>query len=206
MFCFFMRLLVLVCSLFHRRACRLGSQTINRFFNYLRDIPEAGSRGRARTYNPSVNPGPLRNLRTDEPNVKWNWPGIWPGLLEFRHHKTYIFLDTIRHFPAGSYLISYRYNAVNKNILRSPFSIALPIWTILALPSFVRTTELAHRTSLHVTGPPSVAPRRTKRFKRTCTVLLTKQIAITTVSRPTAKYLRVRSMNASHTRGSFACL
>jgi hypothetical protein len=35
-----MRLLVLVCFLFHRRACRLGSQTTNRFFNYSRDIPE----------------------------------------------------------------------------------------------------------------------------------------------------------------------
>ena len=39
MFCFFMRLLVLVCSLFHRRACRLGSQTTNRFFYYSWDIP-----------------------------------------------------------------------------------------------------------------------------------------------------------------------
>src|SRR5213593_1885531 len=36
-----MRLLVLVCSLFHRRACPLGSQTTNRFFNYSRDIPLA---------------------------------------------------------------------------------------------------------------------------------------------------------------------
>jgi hypothetical protein len=34
-----MRLLVLVCFLFHRRAGRLGSQTTNRFFNYSRDIP-----------------------------------------------------------------------------------------------------------------------------------------------------------------------
>lgn len=37
-FCFFRRLVVLV-SCFHRRACRLGSQTTNRFFNYSRDIP-----------------------------------------------------------------------------------------------------------------------------------------------------------------------
>src|SRR5437773_12431025 len=35
----FMRLLVLVCFSFHRRACLLGSQTTNRFFNYSRDIP-----------------------------------------------------------------------------------------------------------------------------------------------------------------------
>jgi hypothetical protein len=34
-----MRLLVLVSVLFHRRACRLGSQTTNRIFNYSRDIP-----------------------------------------------------------------------------------------------------------------------------------------------------------------------
>jgi len=33
-----MRLLVLVSVLFHRRACRLGSHTTNRFFNYSRDI------------------------------------------------------------------------------------------------------------------------------------------------------------------------
>src|SRR5262249_45593208 len=39
MFCLFMRLLVLVCSLFHRRACLLDGQTTNRFFNYSRDIP-----------------------------------------------------------------------------------------------------------------------------------------------------------------------
>jgi hypothetical protein len=32
--------LVLVCVYFHRRACLLGSQTTNRFFNYSRDIPE----------------------------------------------------------------------------------------------------------------------------------------------------------------------
>src|SRR5438034_10220294 len=40
MSCCFMRLLVLVCFSFHRRACLLGSQTTNRFFNYSRDIPE----------------------------------------------------------------------------------------------------------------------------------------------------------------------
>src|SRR5881392_4518003 len=39
MSCSFMRLLVLVCFSFHRRACLLGSQTTNRFFNYSRDIP-----------------------------------------------------------------------------------------------------------------------------------------------------------------------
>src|SRR5437667_12747451 len=39
MSCCFMRLLVLVCFSFHRRACLLGSQTTNRFFNYSRDIP-----------------------------------------------------------------------------------------------------------------------------------------------------------------------
>src|SRR6266571_3173261 len=40
MSCCFMRLLVLVCFSFHRRACLLGSQTTNRFFNYSRDIPD----------------------------------------------------------------------------------------------------------------------------------------------------------------------
>src|SRR5205823_11944042 len=42
MSCCFMRLLVLVCFSFHRRACLLGSQTTNRFFNYSRDIPQGG--------------------------------------------------------------------------------------------------------------------------------------------------------------------
>src|SRR5439155_26222343 len=40
MSCCFMRLLVLVCFSFHRRACLLVSQTTNRFFNYSRYIPE----------------------------------------------------------------------------------------------------------------------------------------------------------------------
>jgi len=31
--------LVVVVVFFHRRACLLGSQTTNRFFNYPRDIP-----------------------------------------------------------------------------------------------------------------------------------------------------------------------
>src|SRR5204862_6559101 len=35
----FMRLLVLVCFSFHRRACLLGSRPTNRFLNYSRDIP-----------------------------------------------------------------------------------------------------------------------------------------------------------------------
>src|SRR5206468_2543017 len=43
MSCCFMRLLVLVCFSFHRRACLLGSQTTNRFFNYSRDIPRRES-------------------------------------------------------------------------------------------------------------------------------------------------------------------
>jgi hypothetical protein len=45
-----MRLVVLVCSI-HRRACRLGSQTTNRIFNYRRDIPEFNSGPRYR-YKP----------------------------------------------------------------------------------------------------------------------------------------------------------
>jgi len=40
-----MRLLVLVCFSFHRRACLLGSQTTNRFFNYSRDIPTRSTTG-----------------------------------------------------------------------------------------------------------------------------------------------------------------
>jgi hypothetical protein len=45
-------LLVVLVSCFHRRACRLGSQTTNRFFNYSRDISWADSFQHSSSSNP----------------------------------------------------------------------------------------------------------------------------------------------------------